>query len=120
MTDLDEALKTAFRRTEAKRATGRVPDFESVWAVAGVRAGAVRRRQRVLAGSAAVAAAAVIAFGWLAPHEDEWRYVDAADLLETTSWSAPSDSLLPEHQFDIYQDIPVLIESTGTNGGALL
>jgi len=41
-------------------------------------------------------------------------------LLGTTGWSAPSDSLMPDHQFDIYQDIPVLIESTETYGGTLL
>ena len=77
-------------------------------------------RQRWLAGSAAVAAALAIAFGLHAPTEDELRYIDADELLETTGWSAPSDSLLPDHAFDIYEDIPVLIESTETYGGALL
>jgi hypothetical protein len=99
---------------------GRTPDFDDVWEAASSRAALVRKRQRALAGSAAVAAVVAIAFAWLAPHEDEWRYIDAGGFLETTSWSAPSDTLLPEHQIDIYRDIPVLIESTGTNGGALL
>ena len=120
MTDSHGALKTALQSAQAKMEKGRMPDFDDVWEAASLRAVVVRRRQRVLAGSAAVAAVAAIAFAWLVPHEDEWRYIDAGGLLETTSWSAPSDSLLPEHQVDIYQDIPVLIESTGTNGGALL
>ena len=98
----------------------RVPDFDRVWAAASARAGTCRKRRRLLAGSSAVAAVLAIAFGLHAPTEDELRYIDADELLGTTGWSAPSDSLMPDHQFDIYQDIPVLIESTETYGGTLL
>lgn len=120
MTDLDVALREAVRNAQANTKSTHVPEFERVWAAASARARASRKRQRLLAGSGAVAAVLAIAFGLYAPTEVELRYIDADELLETTGWSAPSDSLLPDHAFDIYQDIPVLIESTETYGGALL
>ncbi len=120
MTDSDTALRTALRDAQASKESGRVPDFDDVWASASAQAGTARTRQRVIVGSAVAAAVAAIAFGLTPQTNDGWRYVDAGGLLETTSWSAPSDSLLPEHQFDIYRDIPELIESTETYGGTLL
>jgi len=120
MTDSDTALKTALRDAQARKESGCVPDFEDVWASANARAGRARNRQRLIVGSAVAAAVAAIAFGLLPQTNDEGRYIDAGDLLETTSWYAPSDSLLPEHRFDLYQDIPVFIESTETYGGTLL
>ena len=67
---------------------------------------------------ASVVAGAVIAF---TPRpETPETYIEVADLLETTYWSAPSDVLLPERKFDIYQDMPVLFESTESAGGTLL
>jgi len=120
MTNFDVALKNAVRDVQADTESRHVPDFDRIWAAANSRARESRKRQRMLAGAAAVAAVLAIAFGLRTTTEDEWRYIDADELLETTSWSAPSDSLLPVHEFDIYQDIPVLIESTETYGGALL
>lgn len=120
MTDTDETLRTALREAQARAETARAPDFERTWAAARARAARVRSRQRVLAGSAAAAAVAAVAFGLLLPSANEPHYIEAADLLGTTYWSAPSDSLLPDHQIDIYEDIPVLIESTESYGGALL
>ncbi len=120
MTDFDVALRNAVREAQANAESRHVPDFDGVWAAASARGRASRMRQRLLAGSAAVAAVLAIAFGLRAPTGDELRYIDADELLGTTGWSAPSDSLLPDHAFDIYQDIPVLIESTETYGGALL
>ena len=120
MTDSDTAFRTALRDAQARKESGRVPDFDDIWASASAQAGTARNRQRVIVGSAVAAAVAAIAFGLLPQTNDDWRYIDTDDLLETTSWSAPSDSLLPKHQFDIYRDIPVLIESTETYGGALL
>lgn len=49
---------------------------------------------------------------------DEFLIADS--LLNSTSWAAPSDSLMPEHQFDIYQEIPFLNESTNSQEGSLL
>jgi hypothetical protein len=47
-------------------------------------------------------------------------YIEIADLMESTYWAAPSDVLLPDREFDIYQDLPVLFESTEPAEGALL
>ena len=47
-------------------------------------------------------------------------YLIADSLLNTTQWSAPSDALMPTHEFDIYQELPVLLESTKPAEGALL
>jgi hypothetical protein len=120
MTDRDTPLQVALRGVQASVEKGDVPEFERVWAAANARTRTLLRRRRVVVGSVAAAAVAAIAFGLLVPRQLELRFVDADELLGTTSWSAPSDGLLPEHQFDIYQEIPVLIESTETYGGALL
>lgn len=120
MTDSDNALRGELREAQARAERDHAPDFETVWTAATARVGIVRRRQRWFAGSAAAAALVAIAFGLLVSPAQESRYIDADDLLETTVWSAPSDSLLPDHQFDLYEDYPVLIESTETYGGPLL
>ena len=54
------------------------------------------------------------------PAQTTEPYIEVADLLESTYWSAPSDVLLPDRQFDIYQELPVIFESTEPAGGALL
>ena len=46
--------------------------------------------------------------------------IEMGELLGSTSWQAPSDVLLPQHEFDLYQDMPALIESTEAATGALL
>ena len=120
MADSDNALQKAIRAAHTRAESTPVPEFERVWAAATARAGATRKRQYLFAGTAAVAAAVAIAFGLRAPMDDDWGYIDEYELLETTTWSAPSDSLLPSREFDIYQSVPVLIESTETYGGALL
>ena len=120
MTDLDTALRVALRDAQANAEKSDAPEFDRVWAAANARARTVQRRRRVLFGSAVAATVAAIAFGLLVPRGVELQFVDEDELLGTTSWSAPSDGLLPEHRFDIYQEIPVLIESTETYGGALL
>lgn len=120
MTDSDTKLREALRNAQENVESGRVPPFGSVWAAATVRARTMRRRRRAIVGSVAAAAVAVFAFGLLVPRGVEPQFIDADELLGTTSWSAPSDGLLPEHRFDIYDEIPVLIESTETYGGALL
>ncbi|MBT8102384.1 MAG: hypothetical protein KJO95_05400 [Gammaproteobacteria bacterium] len=120
MTDLDTVLQKALRQAEANPESGDIPDFDSVWAAAGDRVASQRTRRRVFAGSVVAAAVAAVALGLLMPRGADTQFVDREELLGTTSWFAPSDSLLPERQLDIYQDIPVLIESTDSYGGALL
>jgi hypothetical protein len=119
MTDSDTALRAALRDAQASVEDGDVPQFDRVWAAANARTRVLRRQRRVVVGSVAAAVAA-IAFGLLVPRGVELQFIDADELLGTTSWTAPSDGLLPNHQFDIYQEIPVLIESTETYGGTLL
>ena len=120
MTDSDNRLVNALRDAYAHAEGDVPPDFSRVWAAASARAAAARHRRHLLVASGAVAAVLAIAFGLRTPSENEWRYIDADELLQTTGWSAPSDSLLPDREFDIYRDIPVLIESTDNYGGALL
>ena len=120
MTDSDTPLRVALRDAQASVEKSDVPEFDRIWVAANARTQRSRRKRRVVAGSVAAAAVAAIAFGLLVPRDIELQFIDADELLGTTSWSAPSDGLLPEHQFDIYQEIPVLIESTETYGGALL
>jgi hypothetical protein len=110
-------LKSAYQAAERKP-----PPFNEVWAAAEVAHGRMRRRFRVIGGlAAAVAVIAITAGLWpeqQAELTDEFLIADA--LMNSTSWSAPSDSLMPEHQFDIYQEIPFLNESTNSQEGTLL
>jgi hypothetical protein len=113
MTDIKQALRQAQRAAEA----GRLPEFDTVWAAAEMQA-RERRRPWAFAGLAAAVIAGIV---WIAqPEERAWQYVDPDELASSTSWVAPSDVLLPERQFDIFKEIPVLIESTSTTEGALL
>ena len=115
---IKDALKDAYRSAE-----GKPPSFDDVWAAAERQYQASgRRRVRTASGlAAAVALAAITALLW--PQQepeltDDYLIADA--LMNSTSWVAPSDSLLPEHQFDIYQDIPALGPSTNSQEGTLL
>ncbi len=117
MNNDDETLRSMLqpRQQAADRAA---PSFDAVFAAAEDQ---LRRtsRKRYL-GLAAAAAVAALAIALLPANEDEFTYVDLDELTASTSWSAPSDSLLPQHEFDIYRGLPRLIESTDTDEGALL
>jgi len=117
MTDEERELATALRRSAAE--IEQAPPFGRVFANAERDYEASRRRGYTwfAAAAAAVAVLAVVLYVD-APVEPE--YIHIADLLETTSWTAPSDVLLPTHEFDIYQELPVLMESTEPVEGALL
>ena len=115
MSESDKRLEQRLRIAQSAREAGRVPDFRTTWYAAERRVGRRRRRRLVIAGSVAVLALALL----IRPGDDLY-YIDTNELLDTTSWSAPSDSLMPERQFDIFGEMPVLIESTETYGGALL
>ncbi len=118
MTDFDDTLRDALRAEQASREAGRVPAFDDTFAVAEARAAGQIRRRWAIYGIAAAAVVAV-ATSLLLPRGEDWQYVNPDDLATSTAWVAPSDVLLPEHSVDIYRDIPVLIESTDSNGGAL-
>jgi hypothetical protein len=115
----DHELEQALKRGQAAAEAGRVPAFDSVWADAGRRV-AARRRRYVAGGVAAAAIVTVVAAGLLQSRQPAWEYVDPEDFVTSTSWHAPSDVLLPEYRIDIYEEIPVLIESTEIDGGTLL
>ena len=121
MTDSERRLRDAMRQGQSEAEAGRVPDFDTTWAAA--EAASQRGRRRITAlGSlaAALALVAVVVVSQMRPTETDWQFVNPDEFANSTSWVAPSDVLLPEHRFDIYRDIPVLIESTGSEEGALL
>lgn len=96
------------------------PPFERVWQAAQRRAHA-RSYGLHLAAAASVAAIAVaVIVNVSQPPSDAVDYIEASQLFGSTSWTAPSDVLLPEYSIDIYRDVPSLPTSTKTNEGALL
>jgi len=99
---------------------GQLPSFEDTWRAAERRHAAGRRQKRLLATAAALVAAVAVGVNLQAPPVNDVTYIEVAEILGSTSWSAPSDVLLPEHEFDIYQELPTLIESTQPAGGSLL
>ena len=115
----EQALRATLQQAQ-RFADGQAPEFEQLFAAAERQAR--RRRKANITGIAA--ALAVLALGLLLNSEDEFIYVDVDELTATTQWSAPSDSLLPAHQFDIYRELPRLMESlpvsTESDEGALL
>lgn len=98
------------------------PAFDKVWASAEARYHRSARRYKVLAGLAAtIALLAITAVFWSAQNADlRDDYLIADAFMNSTSWLAPSDSLMPVHRFDIYREIPFLIESTNSMEGTLL
>lgn len=118
----DENIRKSIRPAFDEAESSEVPGFNEVWANAEVTLGDSSRRNRVLGGAAAaIVVMGLVASLWPAQHpelSDDYLIVDA--LLNSTSWSAPSDSLMPEHQFDIYQEILFLNESTISQEGTLL
>lgn len=113
----DNAISKAFRQRQ--NATGEAaPSFDSVFAAAERQADTKRINWSL--GIAAAALVAVLTIALMPAENDEFIYLDVEELAATTLWSAPSDSLLPEHQFDIYREMPRLFESTEPDGGALL
>lgn len=112
--DFQDALK------QGMPAGAQPPSFDETWHAANARYQRGRRRNTMLAGVAATLAAVAIIVNALMPEAEQAAYIEMAELLETTSWQAPSDMLMPAREFDIYQDVPVFIESTDETGGALL
>jgi len=94
--------------------------FDLIWARAERVQLRSRRRYRQFAGAAVLVATLVVVLNIGNQAADDARYIHVADLLDSTSWAAPSDALLPNHQFDIYQEFPAFIASTRPVEGALL
>ena len=113
----NQDLVGVVRRSEPKATA---PAFDKVWASAESSHRQSRRRYAWFAGAAATLAAIVVVFNIGTPPESNIKFIELAELMESTTWAAPSDSLLPEHQIDLYQDLPTLIDSTEPAEGALL
>ena len=118
MTDeeLKEGLKKAFGAAE-----GKPPSFSETMAAAESRQARSGLRWKAIGVIAAAAILAVMVS--LLPEQqpdlgDEYLIADA--LMNSTSWTAPSDSLMPEHQFDIYRGFPFPDPSTISEEGSLL
>jgi len=114
--NFDTEIKRAWQENESSRA----PTFAVTWRAAEQRYTRSRRRNRMLAGAAAVVAVAIVGLQLQTSPTADVNYIDVDELLGSTSWAAPSDVLLPAHEFDIYQELPSLLESTDTAGGTLL
>ena len=119
--EIKEKLKQAAQAAQKDD----MPSFDETWVVAETHFVQSRSRYRRYGALATVAAAiGVVAMTialWPAQQaelSDDYFIADA--LLNSTSWTAPSDALMPERQFDIYQGIPLLDESTNTYEGSLL
>ena len=54
------------------------------------------------------------------PQNEAPDLISEDELLGTTSWSPPSDVLLPTRRTNIFNDLPALPESTGPVGETLL
>jgi hypothetical protein len=112
----DDTLRRRVR--EAWPEPSQAPTFEATWAAAERRRGGRRYGYGLGAVAAAVTAAVIVLISNGVPTTES--YVEVADLMNSTYWAAPSDVLLPDREFDIYQDLPELFESTEPAGGALL
>ncbi len=118
MNEADDKLAQQLK--QAMPEARRVPGFEESWRAAEHRAGRNRHRLHVAAAAAVAAIAMLVLVDTPGPGEPALEYIEIAELLESTSWTAPSDTLLPEREFDIYQELPALMESTEERKGALL
>ncbi len=118
MTHSETRLKDAV--TEAFQSAADAPPFARVWQAAEDQHRLSQRRYRSIAIAAAVAVVAAIVLNNQTLRQDEMQYIEVAELLGSTSWVSPSDVLWPERQIDLYEELPVLIESTDPAGGALL
>lgn len=116
----DRLLAEALKRSAPEGAPA--PSFDDVFGRAEAELDRrVRRRYFGVAG--AVASAALVAIGLLvlAPEETPpAETLQITGLLDSTNWAAPSDVLLPEHEFDIFEELPEPMESTVPAEGALL
>ncbi len=116
MQPTDDTLRNRVR--QAWPQPSQAPSFDATWAAAEQRRGGSRYGYGLGAAAAAIAAAVIVLLNYGPP--TTVSDIEMADLMDSTYWDAPSDVLLPDREFDIYQDLPVLFESTEPAGGALL
>ncbi|MFQ5548964.1 MAG: hypothetical protein ACE5FV_11780 [Woeseia sp.] len=116
--ELKERLQPALKSVQGRDA----PAFETMWAGAERRYRARRSAYRRFAAVAAVAGIAVALMLVRSPNGNgiTGAYLTEEDLMSSTRWLAPSDTLLPQREFDIYGELPVLIETNDLKEGLLL
>ena len=95
------------------------PPFEATFLAAEERLARTRRRRTAVAAAALVLAAGFAAL-YPTPTPDGIDSPLAEALMTSTSWTAPSDILLPRHEIDLYGELPSMELSTETEDGALL
>ena len=114
----DELFSEHWKKSLQSRA-GETPDFDAVWVAAEARWLDERRRFRQI--SAVVAIVAILTVAVLYPGGRQMQSVAVGeDFLGSTLWTAPSDVLIPRHDFDIYQDVPALMVPGELEEGNLL
>ena len=111
MRQTDEALRQRVSEAWKRDGSVDVPEFGDVWRRAESQFATSRRRYAGLAAVAVLLGVVAVVFG-VRPAVEEPPYIEMAELLNSTYWTAPSDALLPQREFDIYQDLPEMFEST--------
>ena len=99
------------------------PDFDSALAAAERRLMREVGLRRQLAGGTALAACLLISVILLQSRTPEATPLDLdieTALMTGTGWRAPSDSLLPNRQTDLYSDLPGMPASTDLEDRTLL
>lgn len=120
---LEDELQRSLSRKEIDRLKDQPPpSFATVMQAAELRHAAGRKRLRFATLAAVLAMVAILTIGRWSPDAEpiDDEFLIAATIFENTSWSAPSDVLLPQHRFDIYGELPALFESTEFAEGTLL
>ena len=118
----DGNLKALLNESTRQRESGGGAGFDAIWRAAEAQYHAETRRYRRLSAAAASIAVFAIAIS-LFPGDEKPLLADfdiAARLMESTQWTAPSDVLLPNYAVDLYDELPVLMESTELYEGTLL
>ena len=113
----EKGLKQRLKASLQSR-QGEAPEFDATWDAAERRYRVSSARYRRFAGVAAIAAIVIILMQL--PDRDHRPYLTEADLMSSTQWLAPSDVLLPRHEFDLYGELPVLIDINGIEKGSPL
>jgi len=116
--EIKDQIKDALRAVHKQEP----PAFDEVWAAAELQHRKARRRYATFSGIAAAITVVTVVSG-LWPSEEAGitdEYLIADSLLSGTQWSAPSDALMPQHEFDIYREMLFPMESTNLDEGSLL
>jgi hypothetical protein len=118
----DNELKRKLRESLQSMSGGDVPEFAVMWANVERQHRAARKRYQRFAGTAIAVAVAVVAIMMRPPGGNDVTasYLSEEDLMSSTQWQAPSDVLLPERRFEIYTEVPELIDTNELHEESLL